>query len=100
MSLTDTQRTTIRDEVQRHFGDDARVLLFDSWVRDEAGDSDITGKMVSDPISCFSAHGVNDFVPSICRTTGWKSISHDGLLASIDSIFLAYPEIDGRLIAR
>lgn len=28
------------------------------------------------------------------------AIVHDGLLASIDSVFPAYPEIDGRLIAR
>ena len=41
MRLTDTQRTTIREEVQRHFGEGARVLLFGSRVRDEVRGGDI-----------------------------------------------------------
>ena len=41
MRLTDTQRATIREEVLRHFGDGARVLLFGSRVRDDARGGDI-----------------------------------------------------------
>jgi len=41
MRLTDTQSATIREEVQRLFGDSARVLLFGSRVRDDALGGDI-----------------------------------------------------------
>lgn len=41
MRLTDAQRTAIREEVQRHFGDSARALLFGSRVRDDALGGDI-----------------------------------------------------------
>lgn len=41
MRLTDTQRTIIREEMQRHFGAGARVLLFGSRVRDDASGGDI-----------------------------------------------------------
>ena len=41
MRLTDTQSATIREEVQRHFGESARVLLFGSRVRDDALGGDI-----------------------------------------------------------
>lgn len=41
MRLTDTQRTIIREEMQRHFGVGVRVLLFGSRVRDDAFGGDI-----------------------------------------------------------
>jgi len=41
MRLTDTQRRVIREEVQRHFGDKARALLFGSRVRDDLRGGDI-----------------------------------------------------------
>lgn len=41
MRLTDTQRTIIREETQRHFGAGARALLFGSRVRDDALGGDI-----------------------------------------------------------
>lgn len=41
MRLTETQRTVIREETQRQFGADARVLLFGSRVRDDARGGDI-----------------------------------------------------------
>jgi len=41
MRLTDTQRSAIREEVQRHFGGNARALLFGSRVRDDALGGDI-----------------------------------------------------------
>lgn len=41
MRLTDTQRTIIREEIQRHFGVGARTLLFGSRVRDDARGGDI-----------------------------------------------------------
>ncbi len=41
MRLTDTQRTIINEEVQRHFGDNASALLFGSRVRDDVLGGDI-----------------------------------------------------------
>ncbi len=41
MRLTDTQRTIILEEMQRHFGVGARALLFGSRVRDDALGGDI-----------------------------------------------------------
>lgn len=41
MRLTDTQKTVIREEVRRHFGENARPLLFGSRVRDDARGGDI-----------------------------------------------------------
>jgi predicted nucleotidyltransferase len=41
MRLTDVQKTVIREEVQRHFGAAARVLLFGSRVHDDARGGDI-----------------------------------------------------------
>ena len=51
MRLTDTQRSVIREEVQRHFGGNARPLLFGSRVRDDArgGDIDLYIEAVGDP---------------------------------------------------
>jgi len=51
MRLTDTQRSVIREEVQRHFGENARPLLFGSRVRDDArgGDIDLYIEAVGDP---------------------------------------------------
>ena len=41
MRLTDIQRATISEEVQRQFGDNASALLFGSRVRDDALGGDI-----------------------------------------------------------
>lgn len=41
MRLTNLQRTIIREEVQRHFGGNARALLFGSRVRDDVRGGDI-----------------------------------------------------------
>lgn len=41
MRLTDDQKQAIREEVQRHFGADARALLFGSRVRDDLRGGDI-----------------------------------------------------------
>lgn len=41
MRLTDKQRNAIREEVQRHFGMEARALLFGSRVRDDLCGGDI-----------------------------------------------------------
>lgn len=41
MRLTDTQRTVIREEAQRHFGAGARILLFGSRVHDALRGGDI-----------------------------------------------------------
>ena len=41
MRLTDTQKTVIREEVQRLFGENARLLLFGSRVRDDVRGGDI-----------------------------------------------------------
>lgn len=41
MRLIDTQKMVIREEVQRHFGENARPLLFGSRVRDDARGGDI-----------------------------------------------------------
>ncbi|MGC2457085.1 MAG: nucleotidyltransferase domain-containing protein [Gallionellaceae bacterium] len=41
MRLTDIQRAVIREEVQRHFGENVRPLLFGSRVRDDARGGDI-----------------------------------------------------------
>ncbi len=41
MRLTDVQKAVIREEVQRHFGAAARVLLFGSRVHDDARGGDI-----------------------------------------------------------
>ena len=41
MRLTDKQRQTIREEVQRHFGVKAQALLFGSRVRDDLRGGDI-----------------------------------------------------------
>lgn len=41
MRLTDSQRTAIREEVRRHFGADARALLFGSRARDDLRGGDI-----------------------------------------------------------
>jgi hypothetical protein len=41
MRLTDTPRTFINEEVQRHVGDNAFALLFGSQVRDDAWGGDI-----------------------------------------------------------
>ena len=51
MRLTDTQRSVIREEVQRHFGGNARPLLFGSRVRDDArgGDIDLYIEAEGDP---------------------------------------------------
>lgn len=51
MRLTDAQKTVIREEVQRHFGENARPLLFGSRVRDDArgGDIDLYIEAEGDP---------------------------------------------------
>lgn len=51
MRLTDTQKTVIREEVRRHFGENARPLLFGSRVRDDArgGDIDLYIEAEGDP---------------------------------------------------
>lgn len=41
MRLSNSQRAAIREEVQRHFGTGARVLLFGSRVQDDARGGDI-----------------------------------------------------------
>lgn len=51
MRLTDTQKSVIREEVQRHFGACARPLLFGSRVMDDArgGDIDLYIEAEGDP---------------------------------------------------
>lgn len=75
-------------------------LPVDQWLTEALSGSGVECLPVTCDIARQSVALSNIHKDPADRIIIATAIVHDGLLASIDSVFPAYPEIDGRLIAR